>query len=327
MESRRKRWALYAIAGLLVILAVAINAVNRVQTEVPEPLWTRDALDMPGAEANGFTLIAHYHSTTISGIDLEPIDKVLALARDHQLSELGRVFAPARSVASKITEHAELCGRAFERERMVVPCLEIDEGACSVEPLSICTRLVTFSALDDASRGAPGGVQRMSRVLERLMDAAANSPHPWVQARALALLRGAIHHAAVIIRWRRGDTRPLRAAVERITPETLPLRSLVVASFLLKHEVLRDGLDKTDTWLLDEGSVIRELNAPFEAFAETGELPPPRTYTDGLLWWFENPVGKRMLDAVRPGADDDFVRTTELRDTLFKRREETLRLR
>jgi hypothetical protein len=209
---------------------------------------------------------------------------------------------------------------------MVVPCLEIEENACTAEPLSICTRLVTFAALDQASRGSPAGVARMSRVLDRLTDAAANSPHPWVQARALKLLRGAIHHAAAIIKWRRGNTKPLRAAVESISPEKLPLRSLVIASFLLKHMVLRDGLDKTDTWLVDEGSVIRGLNAPFEAFEEDGDLPPPRPYTEGLFWWFQNPVGKKMLDAVHPGADEDYLRATELRETLFERRKETLRL-
>jgi hypothetical protein len=34
-----------------------------------------------------------------------------------------------------------------------------------------------------------------------------------------------------------------------------------------------------------------------------------------------------MLDAVQPGADKDFVRTSELRATVLQRRDEALKLR
>ncbi len=46
-----------------------------------------------------------------------------------------------------------------------------------------------------------------------------------------------------------------------------------------------------------------------------------------MFWWFRNPVGKKMLDAVVPGADETFKRTVELRDTALERREETLKLK
>ncbi len=312
---------------VLLIPLIAINVVNRVHSEVPPPLWTDDTFPMPAEEDNGFLLFRHYHSTTISGIDLEPIDNLLSASRDNPLPELHRLFLPARSVAAKIRPHTALCTRAFERERMVVPCLSLDKDACTIEPVQICTRLVTFSALDEASRGSARGVQRMATVLRRLRDVCANSPHPWIQARALLLLRAAIHHAAAVIKWRRGNTRALRDEVAAITEDTVPLMSHIKGTYLLKHLALRQALDRTDTWLLDEGEVIRGLNAPFEVAMSGGDLPRPVEHREGLFWWFDNAVGKKMLDAVRPGADDDFLRTAEIRETLFERRKETLRLK
>ncbi len=259
-KSRRRRAALFALTFALVAFVVAMNVVNRIETEIPEPLWSVATFDVPRAEDNGFTLIAHYHSTTISGIDCQPIDNLLDASRNQKLSELPRVFSPARSAASKIKPHTATCTEGFTRDRMVIPCLEIEEGACSAESLDICTRLVTFSALDLASRGSAAGVRKMSDVLDKLNDAAVHSPHPWVQARCIRLLRGAIHHSAAVIKWRRVNTRTLRQAVERIA---LPMESLVTSSYLLKHAVLRDGMAKTETWLLDECDVMRGLNAPF----------------------------------------------------------------
>lgn len=324
-KSLRRRVLGWTFTAVIVGFAIAINVVNRMESDVPAPLWTVDAFDPPPEEENGWPLIAHYHSTTISGIDLAPIDNFLAASRDRPLPELGRVLSPARSVASKITKHTALCNEAFARDRMVVPCFELEK--CSIEPLEICGKLVTFSAMNAASRGSPGGVRMMSQVLKTLHDAATASAHPWVQARALTELRSAIHNAAAIIKWRRGNTLALRAAVERISKHTLPIEKLVIASYLLKHRVLQDGMERTDTWLLDEGSIMRGLNAPFEAWQRSGQLPPPQTHAKGWFWWFDNPVGKKMLDMVKPGADEGYEKAVELRRTVLLRRDETLELK
>ena len=326
-KARRKRVAIALVAVALLIPIAALNIVNRIETDVPSPLWTTAAFPTPSEDDNGFPLIAHYHSTTISGIDLQPIDNLLAASRDNRLPELGRVFSPARVVASKIREHTALCTQAFDKKRMVIPCLAVEEGACTTEALQICTRLVTFAALDEAARGAPTGVRKMAGVLRQLNDVAANSPHPWVQARGLVLLRAAIHHAAAVIKWRRVNAQPLRDAIAHISEESLPPMNIVIASYLLKHLALRQALDQADTWLLDEGSVIRGLNEPFETARDGGQLPPPIDFQADLFWWFNNPVGKKMLATVRPGADDDYKRTAALRDTVLKRREEALRLK
>ena len=90
---------------------------------------------------------------------------------------------------------------------------------------------------------------------------------------------------------------------------------------------LRQALDRTDSWLLDEGGVMRGLNAPFQVAKDGDELPPPPDYKAGLFWWFDNPIGKKMLDAVKPGADEDFARTTELRASVLQRRDEALKLK
>ncbi|HZO14095.1 MAG TPA: hypothetical protein VFB62_12575, partial [Polyangiaceae bacterium] len=182
-------------------------------------------------------------------------------------------------------------------------------------------------ALDETSRGSPRGAQLMSNMILRLTDAAANSPHPWMQARGLLSLRQSIHHGSVIIKWRRADTEPVRASLRRITDETLPLKNLVIGSYLLKHLALRQALERTDSWLLDKGEIMTGLNAAFETAARGGSLAPPPDHTTGMFWWFDNPVGKRMLDAVQPGADKDFVRTSELRTSVFTRRDEALKLR
>src|SRR5690606_1096762 len=171
-------------------------AVNHVDTPVPTPVWTEEALPVPDEDENGWSLIGHYHSTTISGIKLDALDKLLAVSKDGTpLPELGRLFAPARVVASKITEHTALCSEAFERERMVIPCLSLDRDACSAEPLQICGRLVMFAALDEAARGSARAAPRIAQVLRQLNDAATSSPHPWMQTRSLLVLREAIHHA------------------------------------------------------------------------------------------------------------------------------------
>jgi hypothetical protein len=230
-------------------------------------------------------------------------------------------------VAGKIREHTAICSGAFERRRMVVPCLSLEANACSLEPVEICTRLVTFAALDEASRGSPRGAELMSHVLRQLTDVTANSPHPWIQARGMVSLRQAIHHASVIIKWHRGDMRALRAALEAIDDRTLPQKHVVIASYLLKHMALRKALDAAETWLLDEGSILRGLNAPFEVANGGAALPEPIDHTTGMFWWFDNPIGKKMLDAVQPGADKDYLRTTELRATVLKRRDEALKLK
>ena len=322
----QKRAWIWALAAPLFVFAVAINVVNRFDTDVPPPLWTPDALPEPAADDNGWPDIAHYHATTISGIDLQPLDNLLAATRDHPLPELGRVFAPARVVASKIRAHTQVCADAFAKERMVITCLALEEGTCTAEALEICTRIATFAALDRASRGAPSGVVMMANVVARLRDAAANSPHPWVQGRVLVLLRASIHHAAALIKWRRGHTQPLRDAVAAVSEESLPLVNLAIANYLLKHLALREAMDKSDTWLLDEGAVLEGLNEPFEKAKRGLDLPPPVNHTQGWFWWFDNPIGKKMLDAVRPGADDGYVRVRDLRATVLQRREETLRL-
>jgi hypothetical protein len=105
------------------------------------------------------------------------------------------------------------------------------------------------------------------------------------------------------------------------------LKHIAIASYLLKHLALKEALARTDTWLLDEGGIMRGLNAPFEPVTDGGELRPPPDYKSGTFWWFDNPVGKKMLDAVKPGADEDYLRTKELRASVFKRREEALKLK
>jgi hypothetical protein len=327
-KARRKRVVFWTIAVIFLVPTAAMIVVNRIETEVPPPLWTKDSLPAPAEADNGWELIKHYHSTTISGIDLTPLDKLLAAARDgNKLPKLAPLFSPARVVASKIRKHTKICSDAFERKRMVIPCLSIEANACKTEPLEICTRIVTFAALDEASRGSARGVRHMSNVLRQLRDTASNSPHPWVQARGLVVLRQAIHHASVIIKWRRTDASPLRESLQAISEETLPLKNVAIASYLLKHMALRKALDQADTWLLDEGGIMRGLNAPFQVVNEGGELPAPPNYKSGLFWWFDNPIGKKMLDTVKPGADKDFVHTTELRASLLKRREEALKLK
>lgn len=326
-RAKRRRMAIILVAVVLLVPTVAMVVVNRIETEVPAPLWTQDALPIPEEAVNGWPLIAHYHSTTISGIDLAPIDKLLGASTDAKLVELGPLFRPARVVASKIEAHTAICREAFERERMVVPCLSTEPGACTHEPLAICSRLLSFEALDQASRGSPAGAQLLALVTRRLADAAGNSPHPWVQARTMLLLRKAIHHAAVVIKWRRSNTQPAREALEAISEESLPREHLAIGSYLLKHLALREALARTDTWLLDEGSIMRGLEAPFRPVKEGGEVAPPPDYTAGAFWWFDNPIGKKMLDAVKPGADEDYLRTKELRASVLKRRQEALKLR
>lgn len=327
-KARKRRKALIIAALVLLVPTVAIYVVNHIQTDVPPPLWTEADLPIPSEADNGWTAIKHYDSMTISGIDLEPLDKLLAAARDGtKLEDLGRLFQPARVLAGKIAEHTKICSDAFERKRMVIPCLSLDKHACTTEPLEICSRVVSFAALDETSRGSPRGPQLMATVISRLTDAAANSPHPWMQARTLLTLRQSIHHGSVLIKWRRADTEPVRASLRAITDETLPLEHLVIASYLLKHRALRQALEQTDTWLLDEGDIMQGLNAAFETAARGGPLAPPPEPRSGIFWWFDNPVGKRMLDAIQPGADKDFVKTSELRASVLTRRDEALKLR
>jgi hypothetical protein len=327
-KAQRRRKRLIVVATILLVPTVLIYVVNHIDTDVPPPLWTEADLPIPAEAENGWTSIKHYDSMTISGIDLEPIDKLLAAARDGTpLADLGRLFQPARVVAAKIREHTAICSQAFERKRLVIPCISLDTHACTTEPVDICSQLASFAALDDTARGSPSGAALMANVIRRLTDAAANSPHAWMQARLLLSLRRAIHHGAVIIKWRRADAEPVRASLRAITDETLPVKHLVVASYLIKHMALRQALERTDTWLLDEGDIVNGLNAAFEAAARGGSLAPPPDHTTGLFWWFDNPVGKRMLDAVQPGADKDFVRTSELRASVLERRDEALKLR
>lgn len=326
-KARRKRIAISVAAVVVLIPTVAMVIVNHRETEVPPPLWTADALPIPEEQVNGWPLIAHYHSTTISGIDLEPIDKLLRASKDGTpLPELGRLFSPARSVAGKIRKHTALCQRAFARDRMVVPCLAVERKACTIEPLDICSRLVMFAALDEVARGSPRGTSRMAHVLRQLNDAAANSPHPWLQARALMLLRQAIHQAGSILRWRRVPTASLRQSLQRISESSLPEKHFVIGSYLFKHLVLQQLLAQNETWLLDEGDIMRGFNAPFAAAARGSPLPPPPDYTAGLFWWFRNPIGKKMLDGIKPGADEDFRKTAELRASVLERRREALEL-
>jgi hypothetical protein len=264
---------------------------------------------------------------TISGIDLEPIDKLLSLARQGAKGhELARFFSPARVVARRVVEHTKICSDAFAHKRMVIPCLSLDKQACSTEPLAICSRLLGFAALDEASRGSPSGARRIEDVLRQLGDAAAHSPHPWVQARTLVLIPKVIHHALLVAQWHPGSGPPLKRAIAAIDEERLPAKNMVIASYLLKHLALREALDRTDTWLLDEGDIMRGLNAPFQQAKDGGDLPPPSSHTEGLFWWFDNPVGKRMLDALTPGADEDFVKSEKLRETVFDKRDEALKL-
>jgi hypothetical protein len=327
-KARRKRIMLSTAAIMVLIPTVAMVIVNHIETEVPPPLWTTSALPVPAEADNGWSLIADYHSTTISGIDFDPIDKLLDASKSGTpLPELGRLFSPARSVASKVRKHTKICSEAFERKRMVVPCFAIGQRSCTTEPLEICARLVMFAALDDASRGSPRAISRMSSVLRQLNDAAANSPHPWIQTRSLLVLRKAIHQAGSIIKWRRVDTNPLRESLRRISETSLPVEHAVISSYLLKHLALRQMLEQGDTWLLDQGDIMRGFNGPYEVAAKGAPLPPPPDYTAGLFWWFRNPIGKKMLDALRPGADADFLKTTELRASVLERREEALQLK
>ena len=323
-KARRRRNVLLALSMLVLIPMAAMVVVNHIDSPVPAPVWTEADLPVPPEGDNGWELIEHYHSTTISGIRLDPIDKLLSVSKDGTpLPKLGGIFTPARVVASKITEHTDLCSQAFEKRRMVIPCLSLEPDTCTVEPLQICARLVTFAALDEAARGSPRAATRMATVIRQLEDAAESSPHPWMQTRTLLVLREAIHHASTIIKWRRTDTAPIRAAIEAID---LPEERLVVATYLLEHLALRDALDRADTWLIDEGAVMRAFNAPYEAAAQGEPLPPPIDHTTGAFWWFENPVGERMLDALKPGADEDFLEARELRATVLERREEALKL-
>ncbi|MBW2531853.1 MAG: hypothetical protein JRI55_10245 [Deltaproteobacteria bacterium] len=327
-KARRKRLVIAVVAVVVLIPTVAMVIVNHIESEVPPPLWTPAALPIPAEQDNGWSLIADYHSTTISGIDLEPLDKLMGAAKSGTpLAELGRLLSPARSVASKIGKHTKVCDAAFARQRMVVPCLAVGTRACSVEPLEICSRIVLFGALDDAARGSPRATGRLSNVLRQLTDAAANSPHPWVQSRSLVLLRKGIHQAAAVIRWRRVDTEKVRESLHAVSETSLPMEHFVIGSYLLKHQVLRQLLEENDTWLLDEGDIMRGFNAPFEVAAQGKPLPPPPDYTAGLFWWFNNPIGKKMLDALTPGADADFEKTTELRASVFERRKEALELK
>ena len=323
-KARRKRNRLVALSVIVLVPLSAMVVVNHIETPVPPPVWTEAALPIPDEADNGWSLIAHYHSTTISGIKLDSIDKLLAVSKQGTpLPELGRLFSPARVVAGKITDHTATCSEAFERERMVIPCLSLEPDACTTEPLQICTRLVTFTALDEAARGRPRGAARVARVLRQLTDAAANSPHPWMQTRALVVLRETIHHAATIMKWRRSDRAPIRAAIEAIA---LPEEHLVIGNYLLERRVLQDALERADTWLVDEGAVMRGFDEPYQVAAKGEPLPPPADHTTGAFWWFDNPVGKRMLDALKPGADEAFVEGQELRASVLKLREEALKL-
>lgn len=321
---RRRRILFVAVAVLILIPTAAMVVVNHIDTPAPPPHFTKDALPAPADEHNGWPLIAHYHSTTISGIRLDPLDKLLAVSKDGTpLPELTRLFSPARVVAAKITEHTKLCSQAFERERMVIPCLSLEPDVCTTEPLEICARLVAFAALDEAARGRPRAASRTAQVLRQLNDAAANSPHPWMQTRSLLLLREAIHHAATIIKWRRIDATPIR---EAITAISLPEKHLVIASYLLKHLALEQALSRTDTWLLDRGAIMQGLNRPFGVASRGEPLPPPSDHTVGAFWWVDNPIGDKMLDALEPGADEDFLEAQKLRASVLKRREEALKL-
>ncbi|HHH28546.1 MAG TPA: hypothetical protein ENK57_09390 [Polyangiaceae bacterium] len=326
-KQTRRRNLLIAVAVVMLVPTVAINIVNRTATEVPPPLWTAEDLPAPDEKDNGFLTIRHYDTMTISGIDLQPIDKLLTVSKDVKLAELGRLFAPARVVASKITEHTATCTAAFEQPRMVIPCLSTTASECSIEPVAICAQLVSFAALDHASRGSPQGVTLLGHLLRQLTDVAANSRHPFVQAKGLLLLREAVHHAAVVIKWRRGRTAQLRQALSAIDDQTLPLEHAVIASFLLKRLALKEAIARTDTWLLDEGQVMAGLNEAFASAKGGGELAPPPDFTEGLFWWFDNPIGKRMLEAVKPGADEDFAKLKEVRKTVFQRRDEALKLK
>ena len=325
--ARRKVRLLVAVAIVLIVPSVAMVIVNRIETEVPPPVWTLAAFPIPAEAENGWPSIRHYDSMTISGIDLEPIDKLLSLARQGKSpAELARFFSPARVVASKITEHTKICSESFARERMVVPCLSLDKHECSTEPLAICSRLLGFAALDEAARGSPHGARRIEDVLRQLSDAAASSPHPWVQARTLVLLPKAIHHAVVVAQWHRASGPALRKAIAAIDEVRLPEKHLVIASYLLKHLALREALARTDTWLLDEGDIMRGFNAPFQEAEDGRDLPPPTSYEEGLFWWFKNPVGKRMLEKLAPGADEDFLKSKGLRDKVLAKRDEALKL-
>jgi hypothetical protein len=326
-RARRNQRVRTIVALIALVPAVALIVANRIGTAVPAPVWTPGALRLPSELDNGWTPIARFDFMTTSGVNLDPIDKFLAASRgDASLVELGGLLGPARAVAGAVRKQTEICHDAFAHERMVVPCLSVEAGACTTEPLEICARLAMFAALDDASRGLPSAADRMSNVLGRLTDAAANSPHPWMQARSLVLLRQAIHHAATIIKWRRVNVEPLRQALRSITETSLPTKHFVIASYLLKHLALRKGIERADSWLLDEGSTMRGLNAPFAVAAAGGPLPSPPDHTEGLFWWFFNPVGKKLLDALRPGADDDYRKTIELRASVLKRRDEALAL-
>jgi hypothetical protein len=148
-----------------------------------------------------------------------------------------------------------------------------------------------------------------------------------MQTRSLLQLRQAIHHAATLIKWRRGNVEPVRDALRSISEASLPTRHFIIAAYLLKHLALRASIERADSWLLDEGSTLQGLNAPFAAAAAGGPLPPPPDYTAGLFWWVRNPVGKKLLDALKPGADDDYRKTIELRAAVFQRRDEALALR
>ncbi|MEQ9323987.1 MAG: hypothetical protein RIF41_32785, partial [Polyangiaceae bacterium] len=289
-KQQRRRRLLIALSVVLLVPTLAINVVNRIPADVPPPLWTADDLPAPPEDDNGFRPIRHSDTMTISGIDLQPIDKLLTVSKDVKLAELGRLFAPARVVASKITEHTATCTSAFERERMVIPCLSTTASECSIEPVAICAQLVSFAALDQASRGSARGPTLLAHVLRQLTDVAANSRHPFVQAKALLLLREAIHHAAVVIKWRRGSTTEIREALSTIDEASLPLEHAVIASFLLKHLALKEAIARTDTWLLDEGKIMTGLNESFASAQRGGELSPPPDFTDGIFWWFDNPV-------------------------------------
>src|SRR5690606_38872623 len=81
-KARRKRNVLVALSAAVLIPLGAMVAANHVDTPVPTPVWTEEALPVPDEDENGWSLIGHYHSTTISGIKLDALDKLLAVSKD-----------------------------------------------------------------------------------------------------------------------------------------------------------------------------------------------------------------------------------------------------
>ena len=325
-NARLLRMALLLSLPLATLIFVATNHLHEA---IPKPVWTRADLPLPAEEVNGWSQIRSIDLKRIQSLDPDPLYQLIAAASRNgtKLSELHGGIRRAAHVAAKLRDHTRSCEQAFSQPRMVLPCLSAAPKACSAEPLLYCSRLLRFASLQAAAGRRWARAQKLTvHLVRRSHDAATHSRHPWNQTRALSILRSAIHLSANLIKWRRVGLTPLHKALADLNARSLPLERLVVANYLLKRAVLSKGVAAADTFLLDKGALWRAFDAPFAAVKKGKALAAPDAHTSGLFWWFHNAVGKRMLNAIRPGADEDFQRSLKLRDNVLKRRQQALGL-